>query len=57
LVADRQELLTGINAQPVTEFRLVITQEQSRQMNWLLLGALPGSVMFFGWLVWLVRRK
>ena len=54
---DRQELLTGINAQPVTEFRLVITQEQSRQMNWLLLGALPGSVMFFGWLVWLVRRK
>jgi hypothetical protein len=54
---DRQELLAGISAQPVTEFRLAITQMQGQHLDWLLLGAFPGGVMFFGWLVWLVRRK
>jgi len=54
---DRQELLAGISPQPVKEFRLMLTQKQSRQLDWLLLGALPGGVLFFGWLVWLVRRK
>ena len=54
---DRQELLAGIGPQPVTEFRLLLTRKQSQQLDWLLLGALPGGVLFFGWLVWLVRRK
>ena len=54
---DRQELLTGISPQPVKEFRLMLTQKQSQQLDWLLLGALPSGVLFFGWLVWLVRRK
>jgi hypothetical protein len=54
---DRQELLAGISAQPVTEFRLAITQKQGQHLDWLLLGAFPGGVMVFGWLVWLVRRK
>ena len=54
---DRQELLAGISPRPVTEFRLMLTQKQSQQLDWLLLGARPGGVLFFGWLVWLVRRK
>jgi hypothetical protein len=54
---DRQELLAGISPQPVTEFRLAITQKQGQHLDWLLLGAFPGGVMVFGWLVWLVRRK
>jgi len=54
---DRQELLAGISPRPVTEFRLLITQHQRHQLRWLLLGALPGGVLVFGWLVWLVRRK
>ena len=54
---DRQELLAGISPQPVKEFRLMLTQKQSQQLDWLLLGALPGGVLFLGWLVWLVRRK
>ena len=54
---DRQELLAGISPQPVTEFRLVLTGHQQQQLCWLLLGVLPGSVLAFGWLVWLVRRK
>jgi hypothetical protein len=54
---DRQELLAGISPRSVTEFRLQLTQKQGRQLDWLLLGALPGGVLAFGWLVWLVRRK
>jgi hypothetical protein len=54
---DRQELLAGISPHPVTEFRLLLTQKKSQQLDWLLLGALPGGVLAFGWLVWLVRRK
>jgi hypothetical protein len=54
---DRPQLLEGIGPKPVTEFRLLLTQHQKLQLRWLLLGALPGGVLFLGWLVWLVRRK
>ena len=54
---DRPQLLDGIGPRPVTEFRLLLYRHQQQQLRWLLLGALPGSVLFFGWLVWLVRRK
>ena len=56
-LVDRQELLAGISPQPVTEYRLMLTRQQQQQINWLLLGALPGGVLVFGWLVWLVRRQ
>jgi hypothetical protein len=39
------------------DFRLQITRHQERQLSWLLLAALPGAVLVFGWLVWLVRRR
>jgi len=54
---DRPQLLEGIGPRPVTEFRLLMTKHQQQQLRWLLLGALPGGVLFFGWLVWLVRRQ
>jgi hypothetical protein len=54
---DRQELLAGISPRPVTEFRLMLTQKQGQQLDWLLLAALPGGVLIFGWLIWFVRRK
>ncbi len=54
---ERQELLAGISPRPVTEFRLMLTQKQSQQLDWLLLGVLPGGALFLGWLVWLVRRQ
>jgi ABC-type uncharacterized transport system involved in gliding motility auxiliary subunit len=56
-LCDRPFLLEGIGPRPVTEFRLLITHHQKRQLGWLLLGALPGGVLVLGWLVWLVRRK
>jgi ABC-type uncharacterized transport system involved in gliding motility auxiliary subunit len=54
---DRTVLLQGIGPRPVTEFRLTMTGDQLRNVRWLLLAALPGGVLVFGWLVWLVRRK
>ncbi|MEJ0088363.1 MAG: Gldg family protein [Limisphaerales bacterium] len=54
---DRSVLLEGIGPRPVTEYRLTITQAQLQQVRWLLLATLPGGVLVFGWLVWLVRRK
>ena len=54
---DRTTLLKGIGPRSVTEFRLVMTRIQQREVRWLLLGALPGVVLLFGCLVWLARRK
>ena len=54
---DRTTLLKGIGPRPVTEFRLLMTRTQQREVRWLLLGVLPGVVLLFGCLVWLVRRK
>ncbi len=54
---DRTVLLEGIGPRPVTEYRLTTTIQQLRQIRWLLLAGLPGSVLVFGWLVWLVRRR
>jgi hypothetical protein len=54
---DRTVLLNGIGPRPVTEFRLTMTQAQQINVRWLLLGALPGAILLFGWLVWLARRR
>jgi hypothetical protein len=54
---DRQQLLAGIGPRPVTEFRLMMTQMQRREVGWLLLGALPGAILLFGGIVWFARRK
>ena len=54
---DRPLLLAGIEPRPVTNYRLQITKYQQRQLSWLLLGVLPGSVLLLGWIVWFVRRK
>ena len=54
---DRAVLIEGIGPRPVKEYRLTMTRVQLEQARWLLLAALPGGVLVFGWLVWLVRRK
>ena len=56
-LGDRPQLLAGIGPRPVTEFRLLISQQQQERLRWLLLGALPGMALLIGWFVWLVRRK
>jgi hypothetical protein len=54
---DRTTMLKGIGPRPVTEFRLLMSRSQQREVRWLLLGALPGTVLLFGCLVWLARRR
>ncbi len=46
---NRTTLLKGIGPRPVTEYRLLLTQAQQVNVRWLLLGALPGAVLLFGW--------
>lgn len=51
------QFLGGIGPKPVIEYKLLMTQAQQATLRWLLLGALPGGVLLFGGLVWMVRRK
>jgi hypothetical protein len=54
---DRTQLLEGVGPRAVEEFRIKMTGDQIRTSRWLLLGAVPGSVLALGSLVWLRRRK
>jgi ABC-2 type transport system permease protein len=54
---DRTALLNGIEPQKVTEYRLLMTPQQQRELRLILVGALPGVVLLLGGLVWLARRK
>lgn len=51
-----QVLLEGLVPQPVTTYRLVMSQQQVQTAEILLLGALPGLVLLFGAAVWWRRR-
>ena len=54
---ERRHLLAGLGPRPITEYRIVMTKTQLQQAQWVLLGALPGSVLLLGGLVWLRRRS
>jgi hypothetical protein len=54
---ERTQLLAGVGPRPVTQYKIVMTKAQLRQAQWLLLGALPGSVLVLGGAVWLRRRR
>lgn len=54
---ERTELMQGLGPRPVTEYRLAMTVSQQHSAQWLMLVAIPGSVLVFGGLVWLRRRK
>jgi len=51
-----QVLFEGLVPQPVTSYRVVMTDGQLRSTEWLLLGGLPGGVLVLGALVWWRRR-
>ena len=54
---ERTQLLPGMGPRPVKEYKIVMTSAQLHQAQWVLLGALPGSVLVLGGLVWLRRRR
>lgn len=57
LVDRPQMLLAGLGARPIKEYKLVLTSTQMRKLQWILLAAMPGSVLLLGGLVWLRRRS
>ena len=54
---DRPQFLEGIGPKPFTEFRIAMTKTQLRGVRWILLAAMPGTILLLGGLVWLRRRK
>lgn len=54
---DQPMVLSGIGPQQLDNFRLLMSKSQMQKVSWLLLGAFPGAVLAFGWLVWFRRRK
>lgn len=54
---DRTEMLHGLGPQPIKEYQFLLTKAQLQSAEWILLGAMPGSALVLGGLVWLCRRK
>jgi hypothetical protein len=53
---NRDALLSEIGPSPVSEYQIVLTEQQMSQLRWLFLAAIPGTVMVIGFFVWLRRR-
>ncbi len=53
----RDDLLVAIPPKPIKEYKITLTKSQLSASHWLLLVALPGSVLVLGWFVWLRRRR
>lgn len=54
---DRPELLKDIGPRRVDYYKLSMTNSQMQVAQMVLLGAMPGSVLALGLLVWISRRK
>ena len=55
-LVSRDSLLTEIGPSPLSEYKILLTEEQMKQVRWLFLGAIPGLVLVFGFFVWMRRR-
>jgi len=53
----RNELLSGLAARPIHEYKLTMTERQEEAVRWILLLVMPGAVLLIGLLVWLRRRR
>jgi hypothetical protein len=55
-LVNRDALLNEIAPRAVTEYQVLLTEQQMSQLSWLFLGAIPGIAGIFGFFVWLRRR-
>ena len=53
----RNDLLVAVPPRPMSEYKLTMTTAQMSSARWILMGALPGFILFIGGLVWLRRRR
>jgi hypothetical protein len=56
-LVERSHLADGIGPKTMTGYRIMLTGPQMNTIQWILLGALPGSILLIGGLVWLRRLK
>ena len=56
-LVERSHLADGIGPKAMSDYRITLTGPQMNTIQWLLLAALPGSVLLIGGLVWLRRLK
>jgi len=54
---DQTMLLQGVGPKAVKEYRYELTHTQMRELRWIFMGAMPGSILFLGCIVWLRRRS
>ncbi len=54
---ERNIFAQGVGPRSVTEFRLLVAKNQMQTLQWILLGAIPGGILFFGGVIWISRRK
>jgi ABC-type uncharacterized transport system involved in gliding motility auxiliary subunit len=54
---DQPQLLQGLEPRPIIEYRLVMSSAQLQSAEWLLLAGMPATILAFGSLVWLRRRR
>ncbi|MBM3876583.1 MAG: hypothetical protein FJ386_07685 [Verrucomicrobia bacterium] len=52
---DRSNML-GIAPQSIREFKFNLSDDALARVRWIVLGAMPGAVLFWGWLVFIRRR-
>ena len=54
---DRPQLLEGIGQRGIARNQLLVPARQMVRAQWVLLGAMPGTALLLGGLVWVRRRK
>src|SRR5262249_43069790 len=54
---DQTQLLPGLGPRPIVEYRVLMTQRQMQEAQWVLLGAMPLAILVLGGVVWLRRRR
>ena len=53
---DRSQVLGAIGPRAIKEYKITITPAQLASLRWVLLGAVPGTILLLGVLVWFRRR-
>jgi hypothetical protein len=54
---DRGFLLHQVGPRPVREFRVTLSAQQMRVLQWILLAGMPGGLLLVGGLIWWRRRN
>jgi hypothetical protein len=55
-LVNRDALLNEIGPSPLSEYQILLTEPQMKQVRWLFLAAIPGVAVVLGFFVWLRRR-